>query len=343
MEKRIKERYSQSILKEAMKRFAIGDDQIRLLDGFESYMYEFKRDGKEFILRIGHSLRRTEDFILGEVDWTNYLARGGASVSRAIVSNDGNLVEQIDDNRSGHFLATAFVRAVGSPPGAAQWNSDLFVRYGQLLGRIHSLSKTYEPANSAWKRPEWDDQDMLDIESWLPLTEDLVLGKFRHLYSSLKTLPRNEDAYGLIHQDAHGGNIFVDSSGQITLFDFDDCCYSWYMNDIAIVLFYAAFGEEDPVAFTRSFMRYFTQGYVRENNIDPKWLSQIPQFLKLREIDLYAIIHRSFDVEDIEDRWAASFMRNRKELILNDVPFIDFDFGELSKFINGAALSFDAD
>jgi len=343
LEQRIKERYSQSILKEAMERYAIGDDQIRLLDGFESYMYEFRHDGAEYILRIGHSLRRSVDLILGEVDWINYLARGGASVSRAIESKDGNLVEQIDDNRGGRFLATAFVRAGGDPPGADQWNSDLFVRHGQLIGRMHALSKGYQPPDPAWKRLEWDDQQMLFSELWLPQSEDLVLGKFRDVFSSLLALPRSGANYGLIHQDAHGGNFFVDSSGQITLFDFDDCAYSWYANDIAIVLFYAAFGEEDPPTFTRNFMKHFLQGYIRENDFDPRWLVQFPQFLKLREIDLFAVIHRSFDVEDIQDRWVASFMKNRKEMILNDVPFIDLDFGELSEFVSEASISSEGD
>ena len=34
-------------------------NRIRLLDGFESFMYEFERGEGEYILRIGHSLRRS--------------------------------------------------------------------------------------------------------------------------------------------------------------------------------------------------------------------------------------------------------------------------------------------
>ncbi len=173
---------------------------------------------------------------------------------------------------------------------------------------------------------------MLDMESWLPPSEDLVYDKFRELYGYLTALPKNIDSYGLIHQDAHGGNFFVDASGKITLFDFDDCAYSWYMNDIAIVLFYAALGQQDPSAFTASFMQQFLGGYIRENEVDTAWLEEIPYFLKLREIDLYAIIHRSFDVDNIEDRWVASYMNGRKERILGEVPFVDFDWSKLSDY-----------
>jgi len=332
LEQRIKDRYNDAIKEEAMKRYGIREDQIQLLDGFESYMYEFVQNGREYILRIGHSLRRNAALINGEVDWINYLADGGASVSRAVVSEDGCLVEHIADGQDGQFLATAFEKAAGGPPTAEQWNDELFERYGQIIGRMHSLSKEYELSNAAWKRPEWDDKNMLDMESWLPPSEDLVYEKFQELYSYLTALPRDQDSYGLIHQDAHGGNFFVDTSGQITLFDFDDCAYSWYMNDIAIVLFYAAVNQEDPSGFTGDFMKQFLTGYIRENDVDPTWFEQIPHFLKLREIDLFAIIHRSFDVENIEDSWVASYMDGRKERIIGEVPFIDFDWNKLSTY-----------
>jgi Ser/Thr protein kinase RdoA (MazF antagonist) len=334
LEQQIKERYSDAVLHEAMSRYGIRDEQIKLLDGFESYMYEFEHEGNAYILRIGHSLRRSENLIHGEVDWINYLERGGASVSPAIRSKNHRLVELIDDAQGGTFLATSFVKAPGNPPKPEQWKSELFVTYGGLIGRMHALSRGYKPANPAWRRPEWDDLGMLDIKRWLPPSESVTYQKFVELGHYLSSLPKNGESYGLIHQDAHAGNFFVDKSGVITLFDFDDCCYSWYMNDIAIVLFYAALGEEDEEAFIRTFMRSFLRGYTQESKIDPRWLEQIPYFLKLREIDLYAIIHRSFDVTNIEGKWVAFFMRDRKEKIENDIPFINFDFSGLSAYLD---------
>ena len=331
MERRIKERYSDKILDQVTKAYGIRDDHIRLLDGFESFIYEFDRQGQSFILRIGHSLRRSENLIRGEVDWINYLYQGGASVAKAILTVNGELVAPIADGHGGHFLATAFEKAPGKPPNKDQWGEALYERYGRLLGRMHALAKTYIPTDLAWKRPEWDDPEMLDIEGWLPDSESLVTDKYLNLKSHLDSLPRSRDSYGLIHQDAHGGNLFVDDEGKITLFDFDDCTYSWFINDIAIVLFYIVMEAEDQAAFTKEFMTHFLRGYRAENHLEEKWLKEIPSFLKLREIDLYAVIHRSFDVDNIDDPWVANFMRNRKERIENEIPFIDFDFASLAK------------
>ena len=333
MQKEIKERFNEDILDEAMRRYDIAGDKIRLLDGFESFIYEFERGGDEYILRIGHSLRRNENLIHGEVDWINYLAAGGASVASAIFSKDDRLVEMIDDGRNEHFLAAAFVKAEGQPPQDFGWTPALFETYGRTLGKIHALSKEYMPGHASWQRPHWDDELMLDIERNLPASETAVLEKFHAVVAHLKNLPKDKDSYGMIHFDAHGGNFFVDRQGQITLFDFDDCSYAWFAYDIAIALFYMVTGLENASEFSKEFMRAFLRGYSREQRLEPKWLQEIPYFLKLREIDLYAVIHRSFDVSNIENPWCACYMQGRKERIERDVPYIDFDFESLGEYV----------
>jgi Ser/Thr protein kinase RdoA (MazF antagonist) len=177
---------------------------------------------------------------------------------------------------------------------------------------------------------------MLDVESMLPPTELAVVERFRDLMAHLRTLPKGPESYGLIHQDFHAGNFLVDDDGQFTLFDFDDCVYGWYAYDVALVLFYAALWADDPQAFTRQFMTHFLRGYLREYPFDSVWLHEIPHFLKLREIDLYAIIHRSFDVENLEDPFSIHYMDGRRERIELGVPTIDFDFLSLKGDVDGA-------
>jgi len=333
MNPKIVKRYNDEILNEAMRRYGIKASQIKLLDGFESFMYEFYRpqDG-EFILRIGHSGRRSPEMIAGEVDWINYLARGGANVSRAILSNQGKLVEAVDDGHGEQFLATAFIKARGGPSWKTEWTPEFFEHYGQVIGRIHRLTKDYEPSNPGWRREEWDSPGNLAIAEWLPASDTKILEKFQALMCHFETLPKDRNSYGLIHQDAHGGNFFV-HEGEITLFDFDDCVYSWFIYDIAMVLFYAAMFKDDKGAFTASFMHNFLCGYTRENKLDPQWLTELPYFLKLREIDLYAQIHFSFDVENLTDEWNIRYMQGRKEHIEAGLPYIDFDWESLVKFV----------
>lgn len=333
MEQRIKARYHAEILQETIRRYGVAESLVRPLDAFESFIFEFERDGVGYILRIGHSLRRSEALIMGEADWLNYLAEGGVSVARAVPSENGRLVEIIEDGQGGQFLATAFVKARGKQPWVVGWTPALYETYGELLGSIHARTMDYSPPDPAWRRPEWDDEIFEFVEHFLPKSEVIVKQKYRDVLDHLHRLSKDKETYGLVHQDAHGGNLLVDESGRITLFDFDDCGYSWFANDIAIALFYIALDAEAVQAFTLEFMSHFLKGYQRAARLDPNWLKEIPFFLKVREIELYAVIHRDFDVNNIEDDWCAHFMQNRKQRIETDTPFIDFDFEPLSSLL----------
>ena len=353
MDQLVKGRYNDVILQEAMRRYGITKHQIRPLDAFESFIYEFERGAASFILRVGHSFRKSESLIQGELDWINYLAQGGVSVARAISSENGNLVEVIDDGQDGHYLVTAFMRAPGQAPWLAGWTPERFENYGRLIGKMHTLAVHYQ-ANPAWKRPEWDDASNKFVDLYLPATEVSAHEKYRSVLKHISSLPKTKTCYGLIHQDAHQNNFFMDANGVLTLFDFDDCAYSWFINDIAIVLFYiskdaAELGYPTAASFTQDFMVHFLRGYRQVCTLDPLWLKEIPTFLKLRELELYAVVFRDFDIKDVEHwsieafkrirgfdcnngnhMWIANFMKDRKFRIEQNLPFIDFDFESLS-------------
>lgn len=333
MDPKIADRFNDDILQAALQRYAIAPDQIKLLDGFESFIYEFQRSDGDFILRIGHSTRRTPAQIHGEVDWINYLSDHSVTVARAVLSRNGNLVEAIEDGQGEQFLATAFVKAHGGIPRREKINERLFLNYGQLIGRMHELAKDYTPTNPAWKRYTWDSPENNTPDRQLPPSESLIRKKYQAVFTHLQTLPTDRDSYGMIHQDAHTGNLFVDDDYVITLFDFDDCVYGHFIYDIAMVIFYmAGWGEEDIPGFTGRFMSVFLEGYRQYNQLDPTWLKEIPYFLKLREIDLFAAILFTMG-ENPADAWCAGYMQGRKEKIINDEPFIKFDWETLAKYL----------
>lgn len=328
MEPIIRERFNDEILAAARQRYGVAADQIHLLDGFESFMFEFVKDGAPYILRLGHGRRRSPDLIRGEVDWINYLADGGAGVARAVLSPNGELVELLPDGHDDYFLATAFVKAGGAPVWQTdQWGEPFFVAYGRLLGRIHHLSQRYQPANPAWQRPAWDALSNLVVHDTLRQEDSLVSRHYQDVLAHLQALPRTPDAYGMIHQDAHAGNLFVDDDGRITLFDFDDCVYGHFAYDLAMVLFYAVTNRENADSFAPDFWQAFWRGYAMENQLDPVWLREIPHFMKLREIELYTLLMRDYGLEALgEDSWASRYLNGRLQRIEQNVPIINLAF-----------------
>jgi Ser/Thr protein kinase RdoA (MazF antagonist) len=333
MDPKIAARFNDDILCAACQRYDIAPNTTRLLDGFESFIYEFNRPDGDYILRIGHSGRRSSDLIRGEVDWINYLADGGTTVARAVLSSSGNLVEPVDDGQGGQFLCTAFVRARGGIAEKEQINERLFLNYGRLMGRMHALAKTYRLPEPAWRRPEWDDSSNMVADLWMPEKYAYLLPKYRELMAHLASLPRDPASYGMIHQDAHLGNLFVDENYTLTLFDFDDCVYGHFIYDLAMVLFYiAGWGDDDIAGFIERFIPVFLQGYREHNRLDPQWLAELPHFMKLREIDLFAEI-LFMDGETPANPWSRRYMLGRGEKIEQDLPFIEFDWGSLGMYM----------
>ncbi len=101
---------------------------------------------------------------------------------------------------------------------------------------------------------------------FLPPGNEGVIQKHEELMAHLASLPVDPSGYGLIHQDVHGGNFFV-ADGGITLFDFDDCLYAWFMHDVAMTLFYVLpmdCSAPEDVEFARRCFGELMDGYARK-------------------------------------------------------------------------------
>lgn len=329
MDRKIREIFNDRIRREAGARFGVDGDEMEALDGFESFIYRYGPDISFRILRIAHSTRRSGKLIQGEVDWIRCLAEHGIPVADAVPSPGGNLVEFIPDGQGGHFLATSFRGIRGKAPWDFGWSRELFLQYGELIGKMHRLAKSYEPA--AGSRPSWNSAELGgDIPGMIPADQEAVRKRFAELEDTIASFPRGNDSFELVHYDAHGGNMLIDARGIINLFDFDDCCLSWYACDIAIVLFYMVTNAPDPDGAAERFLVPFLTGYSRENRLDRKWLESLPLFLKLREINLYSVIHRSMDPDSLTG-WCAAFMDGRRKRIEEGIPFLGIDFCRFSE------------
>jgi Ser/Thr protein kinase RdoA (MazF antagonist) len=156
--------------------------------------------------------------------------------------------------------------------------------------------------------------------------------KREHVLRQLAGLPKGREVYGLIHADLHFGNFFVEpQGGTITLIDFDDCAYGWYAMDLAMLLFDALVlhsgGDEDT--FGENFLRCLLKGYLPQNPLDSFWLEQLPHFLKLLEIGVYASVYKAY-AAGTDDEWIGKFMPGRRARLENDAPYTGLDFQRLA-------------
>jgi len=105
----------------------------------------------------------------------------------------------------------------------------------------------------------------------------------------------------LIHYDIHHGNYLVEESGKIVLFDFEMMCQSWYVHEIATILYYALFipSMRQEQGKSEWFLQYFMEGYLQENQLAQEELEKIPKYLLYRDLLVYAYLCKIWKEEDI--------------------------------------------
>jgi len=323
--------FTDDVLTHAAGRFGLDPDTIRHLDGFENMVLEAERYGQPYILRISHNSHRTIEQVHAELDWIDFLAQRDVSVCRPLRSKTDALIEIIDIDRAS-LIAAVFEKAKGGMVRRDDQTPQMTYNRGRLLGKIHALTKQYRPQSDEIKRYQWyDEEDFANFDRYLGPADEIVGLRFRELIDSLRAIPVDDESYGLIHTDAHTGNIFFDGDNP-TLFDFDDCAYDFFISDIAISLFYAALmlpPKTDQLSFAKEFLDQFLAGYRTENRLDDRWLELMPMILKRRELVLYVAIHRGYDTDNL-DEWCTRYLVGRRERIEKRVPYLDFNWTDFS-------------
>jgi len=325
MEKYIHTLFNEKILIEASKYYDIQAQDLYMVGGFENYIYGFTKNNTDYIMRISHSSHRSLEQVEAELDFVNYLAENKANVSLPIKSINNRLVEKVNCLDGSYFTISVYHKVPGTRPTRDSLTDRFFINYGKTIGRFHQLTKTYQAKET--KRYQWyEDPLFINAHKYLDKNDAIIHGKFMSLINKIKQYSTNSNNYGLIHTDIHMGNFFV-KDDELCVFDFDDTSYMYFISDIAIALFYYVQGIQDTDKRNETadkFMSLFMEGYKSENHLNKEDFLTITDFLKLREMVLYIVFHRSSDLEN--EPYAKRYVDFYRARIINDIPFVDIDF-----------------
>jgi amicoumacin kinase len=330
MEKTVDTLLTKELLFQLFERFSVQTETYKKLGDFENYVYEVFQNGQPVILRLTHSSHRIKEEIQSELDWMNFLHQHQVNVPLAYESTNQKLVESIEASDGSYFYACVFTKAQGEPVkiNSPKFSEDLFYAWGKEIGKMHRVTKNYQPSERIVRRANWDEEDLLvNIEEYIPCGDTVIVEKTKELIRKIQTFPKNNDNFGLIHTDMHSGNFFFDDQ-EIHVFDFDDSCYLWFASDIAIPLYYSilyGFGDKskmEKMEFTLGFITAFTKGYESENALPEQWKEHLPYFLRLRDITLYSVLHKKIAPEDRNEKILA-WIDEMGTRIKNDIAIID--------------------
>ena len=321
-----------NILETAAQRYGIQASQLKPASGGHfSHVYEFSIGDNAYILRITPPDAEIDlSAMQANLEWMAFLDKHGASVSSPVPSKGKNLIELIErDGRC--YLVVVF----GEELSTGQWTDELVEQLGTTVGKLHALAQVYVPSSASVERPTWDEiGNCFNPLNLLEAAQATIREKQEQVMNLVQMLPKDKDGYGLIHTDLHAANFFIDpETNTITIFDFDDSAYGWFVMDIALILLdmTVLHGGQEKDQFAAWFLHWFLKGYVSEKPVSDFWIEHLPHFLKLLEIGLYIEVYEHYNSQD-HDSWIAKFMGSRKDRIESNVPFLEIDFqGMISK------------
>ncbi|MDQ0656337.1 phosphotransferase enzyme family protein [Paenibacillus sp. W2I17] len=262
-------------------------------EGGRNVVYTCEQEGREsLILRVSFLPDRKREDYIAELEYVRYLFKHGASVSNVVSSKKGHLLEEITYDEHTFFICM-FVKAKGKLLVENHYQyregvplSEYYYNSGKVLGRMHQLSKGYTPVHR--RHHLIDNYNGKYIENVVPESFSLLKQKMVEILNTLQGLDTNQETFGMIHFDYNDGNYSIDfDTGQITVYDFDNSCFGWYIYDLADLWTHGMgwIQFEPDVSKRRTFMgEYFETalaGYTSETRIADAMLEKLALFIQV--------------------------------------------------------------
>jgi Ser/Thr protein kinase RdoA (MazF antagonist) len=197
--------------------------------------------------------------VSSELLWIEALVTDGVIRTPAPVRTaEGTLLASLADERGSRWTAVAFEHVAGAmledQLGAGGDAAAQFAEIGRLTARLHDHARRWRSPDG-FRRFSWDTADMVGpgarwghwTRAALGPGERQVLQRAQD--AALRTLAvlgvdRSPRHFGLIHADLRPSNVMVNDAG-LTVIDFDDCGYGYYLYDFGSAL---TFYEHRPEA-----------------------------------------------------------------------------------------------
>ena len=286
---------------------------LKRLHSCESDVFIIDQDGNQRILKIASTNWRSIDSREGECEWISYLISNGVRACAPVPTRSGRHVTDISEIKADSCIYL-FERSDGVPMTSDLLDRDLLFGWGKTLGMMHRLSAVFSPSRENHRRHSWySDPDYRDYKEILDDMEQAISNRLAGLLEATVSLPTTRDRFGLIHADPQFSNILLEGRN-LRFIDFDDCCYDWFMNDIAVAAFYHVvnqLGASDISGKLTDFLKGILDGYRTEMPLPDDWPETIPLFMKIRELILYIALKRQGQSSP-SDPWSKNYLDIRK-------------------------------
>ena len=269
------------------------DAPLRLLSLSENATY-LVDDAEPIVLRVHRADYHSLQGIRSELAWMAALREQTDVVTPQLIpAQNGD--EVVTAVRNGHPLNVDAVTYISGCTAEERPESVGFDQLGRITADMHDHVQGWD-APGYFTRFSWDAETMIGPQgrwgNWrdapgLTETDEAVVERAAtELQRRLAEFGSAPDRFGLIHADLRMANLMIDpeiQSGPITVIDFDDCGWSWYLADLGAVV---SFIEDTPAA--EAMIAGWLAGYREKRDLSEEHLAMIPTFVLLRRLQLTA-------------------------------------------------------
>jgi Ser/Thr protein kinase RdoA (MazF antagonist) len=260
------------------------------------------------VLRVHRLGYHTELEIASELAWMDALrAEAGVRTPRVLPAADGRRVVTVHERDGGaerHCVRFEFLP--GSEPGSESAGEmalthSHFAELGEITARMHRHARE-------WSRPAWFTRFHWDYAAafgraarWGRWQDGIGVGPSERqilarlddvLQARLKAFGTGPERYGLVHADTRLANLLV-HDGSVSVIDFDDSGFSWYLYDLGTSVSFFEHAPEVP-ALVDSWLA----GYRQAGRLSAEDQAEIWTFIMFRRLLLVAWIgsHQAVDI-----------------------------------------------
>ncbi len=288
----------------ALDSYDLDVSRIRLINNMSNCTFRIDTtDGRSFALRINLPGRRSVEEIRSELLWQEAIClETNVAAPMPLRTTTGDLAVSADAPGVPERRLCNVSTWVRGRVFSRSKSVDSFRRLGVLMAKLHDHGESYAPPSN-FSIPKID--TLFPAE--LP---DLVFGddpadeipdaslEFMHevkaaLEIELRRLYTSHTAQ-IIHGDLHQWNVLVDRN-TLHPIDFEDCCWGFPVQDIAITFNYIL-----REACYEQFFEAFRSGYLEQRPWPEEFPGQVDLLLGQRAIELVNLLLNSPYQEDRE-------------------------------------------
>jgi len=260
------------------------------------------------VLRVHRLGYHTELEIASELAWMDALrAEAGVRTPRVLPAADGRRIVTVPEHGGGaerHCVRFEFLPGSepgSEPAGETALTHSHFAELGEITARMHRHARE-------WSRPAWFTRFHWDYAAafgraarWGRWQDGIGVGPSERqilarlddvLQARLKAFGTGPERYGLVHADTRLANLLV-HDGSVSVIDFDDSGFSWYLYDLGTSVSFFEHAPEVP-ALVDSWLA----GYRKADRLSAEDQAETWTFIMFRRLLLVAWIgsHQAVDI-----------------------------------------------